>query len=107
MTRRFVEALLQMGDRNLFLGGMMSWTGFRQIGLPVIKKQRGGIDAHCTPDEYDMFAALGYARLNKAKAKKCLEARSRGYHLASYVSSRSVSSPDVSISENCFIMEGI
>lgn len=42
MTRRFVEALLQMGDRNLFLGGMMSWTGFHQIGLPVIKKQRGG-----------------------------------------------------------------
>lgn len=42
MTRRYVEALLQMGDRNLFLGGMMSWTGFRQIGLPVLKKQRNG-----------------------------------------------------------------
>ena len=42
MTRRFVEALLQMGDYNLFLGGMMSWTGFKQIGLPVVKKQREG-----------------------------------------------------------------
>jgi len=42
MTRRYVEALLQMGDRSLFLGGMMSWTGFRQIGLPVLKKQRNG-----------------------------------------------------------------
>lgn len=42
MTRRFVEALLQMGDRNLFLAGMMSWTGFHQIGLPVVKKQREG-----------------------------------------------------------------
>lgn len=42
MTRRYVEALLQMGDRNLFLGGMMSWTGFQQIGLPVVKKQREG-----------------------------------------------------------------
>jgi putative glycosyltransferase len=40
MTRRYVEALLQMGDHNLFLGGMMSWAGFRQIGLPVVKKQR-------------------------------------------------------------------
>lgn len=39
MTRRFVDALLQMGDCNLFLAGMMSWTGFNQIGLPVIKKQ--------------------------------------------------------------------
>jgi putative glycosyltransferase len=42
MTRRYVEALLQMGDRNLFLGGMMSWTGFQQVGLPVVKKQREG-----------------------------------------------------------------
>lgn len=42
MTRRFVDALLQMGDRNLFLAGMMSWTGFQQIGLPVVKKQRIG-----------------------------------------------------------------
>lgn len=42
MSRRYVEALLQMGDRNLFLGGMMSWTGFQQIGLPVVKKQRAG-----------------------------------------------------------------
>ncbi|MDN5880830.1 MAG: glycosyltransferase family 2 protein [Nitrosospira sp.] len=42
MTRRFVEALLQMGDHNLFLGGMMTWTGFQQIGLPVVKKQRDG-----------------------------------------------------------------
>ncbi|MEO6563628.1 MAG: glycosyltransferase family 2 protein [Nitrosospira sp.] len=42
MTRRFVKALLQMGDRNLFLAGMMSWTGFHQIGLPVVKRQREG-----------------------------------------------------------------
>ncbi|WP_291991209.1 glycosyltransferase family 2 protein [Candidatus Accumulibacter sp. ACC007] len=42
MTRRFVDALLQMGDRNLFLGGMMSWTGFAQVGLVVEKKQRSG-----------------------------------------------------------------
>ncbi|MBL8393689.1 MAG: glycosyltransferase family 2 protein [Candidatus Accumulibacter sp.] len=42
MTRRFVEALLQLGDRNLFLGGMMSWTGFHQIGMAVSKKQRAG-----------------------------------------------------------------
>jgi putative glycosyltransferase len=43
MTRRYVEALLQMGDRNLFLAGMMSWIGgFRQVGIPIIKKQREG-----------------------------------------------------------------
>lgn len=42
MTRRYVDALLTLGDRNLFLAGMMSWTGFTQIGLPVTKMQRQG-----------------------------------------------------------------
>lgn len=42
MTRRFVDALLSMGDANVFLGGMMSWTGFLQIGMPVGKGQRDG-----------------------------------------------------------------
>lgn len=42
MTRRFVDALLSLGDHNLFLGGMMSWTGYLQLGLPVAKKQRDG-----------------------------------------------------------------
>lgn len=40
MTRRFVDALLTMGDRNLFLGGMMTWTGFDQVGIPVPKGLR-------------------------------------------------------------------
>lgn len=42
MTRRFVDELLKLGDHNLFLGGMMSWTGFDQIGLPIAKSQRTG-----------------------------------------------------------------
>jgi putative glycosyltransferase len=42
MTRRFVDALLTLGDYNLFLGGMMTWTGFAQIGIPVAKVQREG-----------------------------------------------------------------
>jgi putative glycosyltransferase len=42
MSRRFVDALLSLGDYNVFLGGMMSWTGFHQIGIPVHKKQRHG-----------------------------------------------------------------
>ncbi len=42
MTRSFVDSLLSLGDHNVFLGGMMSWTGFRQIGLAIPKKQRQG-----------------------------------------------------------------
>ena len=40
MSRRFIDALLELGDKNLFLGGMMSWTGFEQIGIPVKKGLR-------------------------------------------------------------------
>lgn len=42
MTRRYVDALLTLGDRNVFLGGMMYWTGFRQIGITVVKGTREG-----------------------------------------------------------------
>jgi putative glycosyltransferase len=46
MTRRFVDALLSLGDYNLFLGGMMSWTGFVQLGVPVKKSQREGASTY-------------------------------------------------------------
>jgi putative glycosyltransferase len=42
MTRRYVDALLSLGDYNLFMGGMMSWAGFCQIGVAVGKQQREG-----------------------------------------------------------------
>ncbi|HEY1091980.1 MAG TPA: glycosyltransferase family 2 protein [Burkholderiaceae bacterium] len=53
MTRRFVRALLQMGDRNLFLGGMLTWTGFEQIGIPLSKTLRKG------PSTYTFARRLG------------------------------------------------
>jgi len=40
MTRKYVDALLQLGDKNIFLAGMMYWSGFSQQGIPVIKSQR-------------------------------------------------------------------
>jgi putative glycosyltransferase len=42
MSRRYVEALLTMGDRNLFLAGMYFWVGFEQIGVPLQRKVRAG-----------------------------------------------------------------
>jgi putative glycosyltransferase len=46
LTRRFVDAFLTLGDHNLFLGGMMSWTGFSQIGVAVTKVPRTGASAY-------------------------------------------------------------
>lgn len=46
MTRRFLQGLLELGDRNLFLGGMIKWAGFNQIGVAVPKKQRDGANTY-------------------------------------------------------------
>ena len=42
MSRRFVDSFLRLGDHNLFVGGMMSWTGFTQLGVVLPKSQRVG-----------------------------------------------------------------
>ncbi len=74
------------------------------MGLPVLPFEE--VHVHYAPQAYDMFVAIGYARLNQARAEKCFEAKSRGYRLATYISSRSVTWGDLIIGENCFIMEG-
>lgn len=40
MRRVYVDALLAMPDRNLFLGGMFPWPGFRQQGIPIERSRR-------------------------------------------------------------------
>jgi sugar O-acyltransferase (sialic acid O-acetyltransferase NeuD family) len=74
------------------------------MGVPVLPFDK--IEAHYPPEEHEMFVAIGYSRLNRARAERCQEAKTKGYRLATYVSSRSVTWPDISIGENCFVMEG-
>jgi putative glycosyltransferase len=38
MKRRYVEALLQFGERELFMAGVWHMTGFRQHAMPVVKQ---------------------------------------------------------------------
>ncbi len=42
LSRKYVDSLISMGDKNLFLGGMMDWVGFNQKGIPVKKTSREG-----------------------------------------------------------------
>lgn len=46
MKRRYVDALLTLGDRNVFLAGMMYWTGFVQVGVPLVKGRRQGASTY-------------------------------------------------------------
>ena len=46
MTKRYVDSLLSLGDRNIFLGGMMYWVGYRQVGIPLVKTRREGTSTY-------------------------------------------------------------
>ncbi|KAB1121163.1 glycosyltransferase family 2 protein [Neorhizobium galegae] len=40
MTRDYVNALLTVEDRVLYLAGVFSWAGFQQKGIPLVKSPR-------------------------------------------------------------------
>jgi len=42
MSRRYVEELIKMGDRNIFMAGMMQWVGFKQVPIIIKKGLREG-----------------------------------------------------------------
>jgi sugar O-acyltransferase (sialic acid O-acetyltransferase NeuD family) len=52
-----------------------------------------------------MLIAIGFQRVNEARAEKFDRAKSMGYRLVSYVSPSATIWPDVPIGENCLIME--
>lgn len=78
-------------------------SGF--LGLPIVPFE--AITRHYPPDEYDMFVAVGYDQVNRVKAQKYDEAKSKGYRLATYVSSHATCliDPVRDIGDNCLIME--
>lgn len=74
------------------------------LGLPVVPFDE--ISMRFPAQNFDLFIAIGYNGLNRARAEKCTQARALGYKLASYVSSRAAVWQDLVFGENCFIMEG-
>lgn len=57
------------------------------------------------PSEFKMFVALSYAKMNRVRTEKYLQAKAAGYELVSYVSSRCSFLTDYPVGENCFILE--
>jgi sugar O-acyltransferase (sialic acid O-acetyltransferase NeuD family) len=57
------------------------------------------------PSEYKMFVALSYAKMNKLREQKYNEAKTKGYELVSYVSSRCTYLSQFREGDNCFIFE--
>lgn len=72
-------------------------------GLPVVAFEE--VENHYPANQYDMLVAVSYAKINAVRAKKCKEARGKGYKLITYVSSKATTWPGLNIGENCFILE--
>lgn len=73
------------------------------LGLPVVPFE--DIENLYPPDEYAMFVAMGYKKMNKLRAEKYHEAKSKGYKLATYISSQCSFLTQEPVGENCLIME--
>jgi len=74
------------------------------LDLPVVDFE--DILVNYPPDEYAMFIAIGYHKLNATRATKFAEAKAKGYQLISYICSRNSYWNDLIVGENCFILEG-
>ena len=72
-------------------------------GLPVVPFE--SIQMHYSPDQYELFVALSYAKLNTIRKEKYLAAKALGYRMASYISSHATVLNQGAIGDNCFILE--
>ena len=72
-------------------------------GLPVVPFEE--VEQVYESDRHQMFVAVSYAKVNKVRAEKYLQAKGKGYRCATYVSSKATTWPGCEIGDNCFILE--
>lgn len=72
-------------------------------GLPLIPFNE--IEQKKSSKEHDIFIALSYAQMNKLRAQKYAEAKTKGYRIASYISSKCSYLSQFQPGENAFIFE--
>jgi sugar O-acyltransferase (sialic acid O-acetyltransferase NeuD family) len=78
-------------------------TGEQLLGRDVVAWETLG--EHFPPEEYAMLVAVGFSRVNQARAEIYHEAKGRGYELITYINSKADLWGDVEIGDNTFIFE--
>lgn len=78
-------------------------TGDSFQDLPLVPFER--VTELYPPESYRMFVALSYANMNRSRAHKYGEAKTLGYELVSFVSSRCSFLSQHPHGDNCFILE--
>lgn len=74
---------------------------FKNIPLVPISK----LLSEYPPSKYVAHVALSYNKLNQTRAEKYYVMKELGYELVNYVCSKSAFWPDLTIGDNCFILE--
>jgi sugar O-acyltransferase (sialic acid O-acetyltransferase NeuD family) len=64
-----------------------------------------GLQQTHPPDQFAMFVAVGYSRVNKARAEIYNICKSTGYELITYINSKATHWGEIEIGDNCFIFE--
>ncbi|HYL72992.1 MAG TPA: acetyltransferase [Bryobacteraceae bacterium] len=57
------------------------------------------------PDQFAMFVAIGFKRVNKARAEIYGQCKAKGYELITYINSKAVQWGEITVGDNCFIFE--
>src|SRR5579863_7177558 len=77
-------------------------TGDSLLGLPLIPFST--LEQRFPQESCELFVAMGFKRLNRARAEVYERCKARGYKLATYVSSRISHCGDWSVGDNCFVL---
>ena len=72
-------------------------------GLPIVPFEE--VSSRYPPDDFSLFISIGYSRMNRLRESKYDAARSLGYTLITYISSKATTWPERDIGDNCFIQE--
>jgi sugar O-acyltransferase (sialic acid O-acetyltransferase NeuD family) len=74
-----------------------------QMTLPIVPFEE--VENVFPPETHDIHVCLIYNDMNRLRMKKCKEAETKGYKLASYISSHAFVAPTAKIKKHCFIFE--
>lgn len=74
-----------------------------KCGLPVVPFEE--LEQRFPTDQHEIFAAINFGKLNSIRQNVCDRVKSKGYKLASYISSKASVWHNVVIGEHCFILE--
>jgi len=78
-------------------------TDDRFHDLPVVAFE--DVEDAFAPAEFAMFLPISFKRMSHARAERLEAAKTKGYEIVSYVSSKATTFPDFACGENCFILE--